>query len=112
MNKKKIICDIEKDKLSNLQSSMSKLINTIKDHQNKLSSNNLCDLMFVNQNIDKLISEIETLEIKICKKTKNKYLSDYNKERIENYNNNQKVIDNFLPYMMAYSMMISNNNTI
>ena len=41
MDKKKFICDIEKDKLSNLQSSMSKLINSIKNNQNNLSSNNL-----------------------------------------------------------------------
>ena len=112
MDKKKFICDIEKDKISNLQSSMSKLINSIKNNQNNLSSNNLCDLMFLNQNIDQLIYEIETLEIKICKKTKNKYLSHYNKERIENYDHNQKVIDNFIPYMMAYSMMISNDYNI
>ena len=88
---------------------MSKLINSIKNNQNKLSSNNLCDLMFLNQNIDQLITEMENLEIKICKTSKNKCLSEYNKDRIETHDHNQKVIDDFLPYMMAYSMMISNN---
>jgi len=105
MNNNQFICNIEQNKLSSVQSSLTKLINAIKNNQKNLESEDLCNIIFINESIDQLVSEIDNLEIKIRKGDINNHISSNIKNRIKDYDHNHMIIKTFLPYMMAFSLM-------
>lgn len=97
------IINIEKDKLKDLQSNMDILINLLKN--NKISKEVLADLIFLNENINNLSTQIQDIHVKILQKKDN--LSESDKIKLDNYSSNNKIIEKYLPYMLIDSMNLS-----
>ena len=97
------IINIEKDKLRDLQSNMDILINLLKNNQ--ISKEVLADLIFLNESINNLSIQIQDIHVKILDKKDD--LSESNKIKLKNHNDNNKIIEKYLPYMLIESMNLA-----
>lgn len=107
MNNIESVINIEKEKLKELQSNMHKLINNLDRFKENINSNNLTDLIILNQNINHLNNLIQLTERNILYNNKNN-LSNLNQKRLQEYDEFNDILQKFLPYMLVESMNKSN----
>lgn len=101
------IVNIEKEKLRELQSNMHKLINNLDRFKETINSNNLTDIIILNQNINQLNNLIQKTERNILYNNKSN-LSTLNQKRLQEYDEFNGILQKFLPYMLLESMNNSN----
>ena len=96
------LIQIERQKLKEFQSNMDKLISSINKHSNNIKENNLIDILFLNQDIETILNKIKNVEMNIISNIKHTNIK--NKDQLETYNRNNKIIAKYLPYMLLESM--------
>ena len=101
------VVDIEKDKLKELQSNMHKFINNLDRFKENINSNNLTDIIILNQNINQLNNLIQQTERNILFNNKTD-LSKLNQKRLQEYDEFNNILQKFIPYMLLESMNSSN----
>ena len=99
-----MIYDIEKTYLSRFQSNFHKLLNSIKNTKYPLNETNLKKLLLINKSIDEINNLLEELDYDIIKQIPNNQLSPNLKLQIEEYDENQKIIDDILPKLLYYQL--------
>ena len=104
------IYEIEKRKLSNLQSNFHKLLNSLKslNSLNSLNPLNIEKLLEINTDIDILISKIINLNESIFINTNiNTNTNTKIETKIETINNDNKALDAILPILLMYRMSLT-----
>tara|TARA_B100001093_G_C26611870_1_gene920585 strand:+ start:529 stop:849 length:321 start_codon:yes stop_codon:yes gene_type:complete len=103
MNNIDSVISIERNKLKEFQSQMDKYISNINKFRNNINSNNLVEILILNQEIDKIINLIQNNDKNILYDNKNS-LNEKNRQVLQNYDNSNKIISKYLPYMLLESM--------
>ena len=98
----KLLINIERQKLREIQSNMDKLISSINKYNYYINEGNLIDILYLNQNIDDILNKIQTVEMNII--SNNKDLNSKNKHKLNIYNKNNEIIQKYLPFMLLESM--------
>lgn len=96
---KEYILNTQKTKLKEFQSAYDKFLNSIKNTTTNLSNDELAKIIIVNDTINQITNDIHDLEISILKKKKPYKLNTTLKERINDYDENQRLISNCKPYI-------------
>ena len=94
------IHDIEKNHFSNTHSNFDKFLKNIKNKKNNLSNDNLKKIIILNKKMLEINNLLEDINYSINKK-KSKLSINIEKE-LKEYEDNDKTIRQFLPYMMYY----------
>ena len=98
---------IEKTIFSDFHRSFNKLLFTI-NKQESIPQDCLIDILIMNQNINKIIKNIDTINYKLLKKNSNsksnKSLTKKQKEYLEDYEKEEKIINAIKPYMLYIYM--------
>jgi len=95
------IYNIEKKNFSELQSNLDKLLLTFKKTKFKLNEDNLNSILLINKLIDELNFNLSDLNNSIIKKIPLSQRSENIKLRLKEYDEHNKVIKKFLPFMLA-----------
>ena len=103
MNTIDTVINIERSKLKEIQSSMDKYISNLKKYSNKINSNQLVDILVLNQEIDNIINLITENNMKIFKDNKSS-LTKKNKLELETFDNNNKIFKKYMPFMLLDSI--------
>lgn len=103
MNNLESVINIERNKLKEFQSHMDKYISNLNKYKNNISNNNLVEILILNQEIDRIINIIQNNDRNILHNNKSK-LNEKNKKLLEDYDNSNKIISKYLPYMLLESM--------
>ena len=101
MNKE--IIDIEKSHFSNLHSNFSKFINNIKNPNKSLDSNTLKKIIVLNKKFNEIDNLLQNINF-------SKEMGDNIENELEEYEKNDKAIQQFLPYILYYRMLLDNKN--
>ena len=96
---------IEKTIFSDFHRSFNKLLFTL-SKQESISQACLVDILMMNQNINKIIRNIDTINYKLLKKNSNtnKSLTKKQKEYLEDYEKETQIINTIKPYMLYMYM--------
>lgn len=97
------IHEIQKNYFSNTHSSFDKFLKNIKN-KNNLSNNNLKKIIILNKKMLEINNILDDINYEI-NKTKPKLSINVEKELIE-YENNDRAVKQFLPYMMYYRFIM------
>jgi hypothetical protein len=102
MNKEDLI-DIEKTYFSSIHSNFSKFINNIKNPNKSLDSNILKKIIILNKKFNEIDNLLQNINFskEICFNIENE---------LEEYEKNDKAIQQFLPYILYYRMLLDNKN--
>ena len=103
---------IEKTVFSNFHRSFNRLLVNLDTRLESISQDTLIDILELNQNINKIIQKIDTINYKLLKKNSNsnsnsnskKKLSKKQKEYLEDYEKDETIIKAFQPYMLYMYM--------
>ena len=96
---KEYILNTQKTKLKEFQSTYDKFLNSIKNTKSKFSKDELAKIIIVNDTMNNLMNDINDLEISILKKKKPYKLNPILQERIRKYDENQRILSNFKPFL-------------
>ena len=101
----KELYNIQKTYFSELQSNSDKLLNSLKSSKFNLNEDNLNSILLINKLIEELNYNISDLDNQIINKIPINRRSDSIKERLDEYNNHNKIIKKYLPFMIAENLM-------
>lgn len=104
MCSKERIYKIEKERLSDIQSSLDKLLNSIHKMKREFTKSELATIILLNDKMDEVGGLISDLNISLLKKIPSKHLNENLKQELKNHDHAEQVINKFLPAMLAYSM--------
>ena len=96
------ILDIEKNYFSSMHSNFDRLFKNLNKKQ--LSNENLTKIILINKKILEINNMLEDINYNITKKRKNKSINI--KKEIEEYEKNDKAIQEFLPYILYYRFLM------
>ena len=93
--------NIQKNRFSELHSQHSKFLNLLKSKE-KLDSDTLYKILELNNNIDILITNLINIEYDFIKDDSN------HKDKIKDFQDNEKIFKDFMPYIFAYKLLLQN----
>lgn len=98
------IHSIEKNIFSDFHKSFNRLLFTLSKDES-ISKSSLVDLLQLNQDINKLVNNIDKINYKLLKKNSNNYsLSKKQREFLDDYEKEQDIIKELLPYLLYRHM--------
>ena len=99
---------IEKTVFSDFHRSFNRLLVNLDTRSESISQDTLIGILELNQNINKIIQKIDTINYKLLKKHSNsnskKKLSKKQKEYLEDYEKEETIIKAFQPYLLYMYM--------
>ena len=101
-----LIYKIQKERLSDVQSALDKLINSINKSNREPSKYELSNIILLNDKIDEIVNLSNDITISLLKKKSNRKLNDSQKQELKDHDHAETVIGKFLPAMLAYSMSL------
>ena len=95
---------IEKTVFSDFHRSFNRLLVNLDTRKESISHDTLIDILELNQNINTIITKIDTINYKLLKKSSKKKLSKKQKKYLEDYEKEEAIIKAFQPYLLYMYM--------
>ena len=95
---------IQKTIFSDFHRSFNRLLVNLDTKPESISQDTLIDILELNQNINGIITKIDTINYKLLKKNSKKKLSKKQKEYLADYDKENTIIKAFQPYILYMYM--------
>ena len=97
------IHSIEKSVFSDFHKSFNRLLHSLSKDES-INKSSLVDLLELNQDINKLVNSIDKVNYKLLKKNSKQSLSKKQKAFLDDYEKEQHIIKEILPYILYKHM--------